>query len=739
MPPHAASSTFGLFWRQLAHVAWFAAFGFAAVGCVVTRLFAWEYHDWNQWRQIATWQKPELQTEQVGRSNLVWMRGFAARNQPAEARLAAIVTRLMAKVQPVGSESSAGEERYVALGQPCRAKQVLGGTVVRDRSTGRELLALANMNEVSGCEFILIDLEHDHGEVFRAPAGAGSWNVREASGDRLVIGTFYDGTFLIFDLKTKRFVHHVRFAKEEYLWNTALGRDGRIYAGTYPGGRLGALDLNTYEVEDCGAPAAPNLYLNYVSPTLDTRLLCSFSTARPIQKLYDPVTKEWSDPPESLRGVTVGTVFDGQFLAGGRVFAGREFQVVAPTFPTPGEGWQVETALTTEDTLFLRLNHAIFQYRKGYTRLKKLCDIDLRGGRYLAATGAGDLLGIRGQDYFRIRRGATALELRPIPTESGPRNLLFLRIDSRGRIWSGPPFGQTLSYLVPTSRQFTNTRTICDAGGEVFDVAFLDNHVYAVSYSGGDIVAYDPYSPWDQRNGTNPRTIASVGGSGYIRPVGGVLIGPGRKLYSGWMAKYGVYGGAIAITDPTLGKTELIENPLAEQTVSGLATDGRLLYVGTDRTANGLPVKPDDSARFGVVDPVTKQVTNRYTFRNATRVSGIAFDAKTRGVGLAVDGRLHRFDPSNSTAPLPEKEVPRLGSRTIAAPGLGSLYYGSGKEVVAWDLTTGQVRSLATLPRTVENLAVDKNGVVFAACGPNVYQLKSPVEAASDQSNPVPR
>lgn len=654
-----------------------------------------------------------------------------------EDRIAGAVTRLVAQVQTPGGATPSASEPFISLGQPCRAKQVLGGTVVRDRATGRELLALANMNEVSGCELILIDFEEGKGEVFRAPAGAGSWNVREVSNDRLVLGTFYDGTFLIFDLKTKRFVHHVRFAKEEYLWNTTLGRDGRVYAGTYPGGRLGALDLNTYEVEDCGAPAPPNLYLNYVSPTPDTRLLCTFSTTRPIQKLYDPATKEWSDLPESIKGITIGTVFDGHFIAGGRVFAGKEFKTVPPPFPIPGEGWQVETALTTEDTLFLRLNHAIFRYRKGEAALTKLCDIDLRGGRYLAATPAGDLLGIRGQDYFRIRPGATQLELKPIPTESGPRNLLFLRVDPKGRIWSGPPFGQTLSILDPRSREFTNTRTVCDAGGEVFDVAFADHLAYAVTYSGGDIVAYDPDAPWDQWNGKNPRTIASLGSRGYVRPVGGALMGPSGKLYSGWMAKYGVYGGAIGITDLASGQTELIENPLAEQTISSLATDGRLLYIGTDRSANGLPVKPNDSARFGVVDPSTKKATSAYTFTNATRVTGVVFDAKTGGVALAVDGRLYRFDPAHPADPLPDPSAPRLGSRTIAAPGHGTLFYGSGKNVVAWNLTDGQVRTLATLPRNVENIAIDQNGTVFVSGGPDVYQVKSAAEAAPTESKPA--
>jgi hypothetical protein len=75
----------------------------------------------------------------------------------------------------------------------------------------------------------------------------------------------------------------VRFAKEEYLWNTAMGGDGRIYTGTYPGGRLGALDLTTYTVEDCGAPAAPNLYLAPMihwfasSPQFDGRFIGHFT------------------------------------------------------------------------------------------------------------------------------------------------------------------------------------------------------------------------------------------------------------------------------------------------------------------------------------------------------------------------------------------------------------------------------------------------------------------------------
>src|ERR1041384_1586883 len=38
-------------------------------------LQAWEGHDWNQWRQVTTWQKPELQTHQAGRRDLAPLLG----------------------------------------------------------------------------------------------------------------------------------------------------------------------------------------------------------------------------------------------------------------------------------------------------------------------------------------------------------------------------------------------------------------------------------------------------------------------------------------------------------------------------------------------------------------------------------------------------------------------------------------------------------------------------------------
>ena len=165
------------------------------------------------------------------------------------------------------------------LGQPCRAFNVLAGRVVT-HPAGTESFVLTNMNESSGMELIFINIRDNTARTFKAPAGAGSWALLQVPGDRLVVGTYYDGTFMVFDLKTMAFIKSVKFPGEEYIWNLALGSDGRVYGGTYRGGKLGALDLESYAVEDLGRPeaAAPNLYLRNVSTTPDGRILCNFGT-----------------------------------------------------------------------------------------------------------------------------------------------------------------------------------------------------------------------------------------------------------------------------------------------------------------------------------------------------------------------------------------------------------------------------------------------------------------------------
>jgi hypothetical protein len=614
----------------------------------------------------------------------------------------------------------------VSLGSPCQARNVLAGRIVADRATGHECLVLANMNEGAGTELIFIDLADGTARSYTAPAGAGSWALLEVPGDRLIVGTFYDGAFMCFDLRKMAFTQVAKFPGESYIWNLSMGSDGRVYGGTYPGGKLGALDLNTFTVEDCGAPAPPNLYLRNVSATPDGRILCQLGMEQPTTVLYDPARKAFSPVPETLKGVSIGVSWNGHFLAGQGAWAGPELDAVTPPpylVPPDAGGWAVDTYVTTEDTLYLRQGPAVWRYRAD-TGLVKVMSADLRGGRLLAGAPSGAVAGVRGQDYFVARPGETGITLQRIPGESAPRPIHFLRLAPDGKLWGGPPFGQTLFSLDPGTGKAVNTATICDAGGEVYDAAFHGGCVYAAAYSGGDIVRYDPSQPWDQWGSKNPVTIASVGRDGFIRPTGGIVVGPDGLLYSGWMAAYGAYGGAVAATNPTTGETRLIRNPLGEQAVEGLAVGDGVLYVGTSLGANGLPTKEGESTRFGVVDAASGAVLFQREFAGASGVGAVYLDAATGLVSLAVNGRPMLFDPTSRQFSDIGGEPPGLGCHSVAAPGNGRLYYGSGEKLVEVGLGAKVARVAATLGGAITNVAGGADGIVYASCGAEVFRVK---------------
>ena len=54
---------------------WKLFFLVAAVCCWGVHLQAWPGHDWDQWQQVTTWQKPELRTDQAGRRDLAPLLG----------------------------------------------------------------------------------------------------------------------------------------------------------------------------------------------------------------------------------------------------------------------------------------------------------------------------------------------------------------------------------------------------------------------------------------------------------------------------------------------------------------------------------------------------------------------------------------------------------------------------------------------------------------------------------------
>ena len=649
--------------------------------------------------------------------------------------IAAVLIALAANADIVSKPIETEYASARLLGKPCRGFQLLAGIAVYNPANEKELFVLSSSSEDQPMSLIFIDKKGDKTSVPQALSGAGAWALTQLPNQKLLaVGSHPDGRVMVFDMEKWQFTVSAQFPGESCIWNFAQGKDGRFYFGTYPGGKLGAFDPagldadpQVLTLEDCGAPMPPNDRLQRVSALPDGRILCSFGTKQPGVRIYEPASRQFSEPPPAMAGVTGGAVWNGYFLSGDKVFNAALEAVTPPPFPVPPAekgAWRVADEVTSADTLFLRQGNALWRLDKDQTELAPVFDIDLRGGRLMAAARDGGVYGVRGNTYFYIIPGAKTLDRKVPKAETPTRIPSFLATDNSHNIWGGPASGQTLFMMDHDTGVQMNMDTVVDSGGRVYGMVFIGNVGYGVCSDNGDIFKLDSKAPWYQYDGKNPSVLASLGARGYTRPVAGVQLGPGNKLYSGWMARDGEYGGAVAVTDPASGATDLMENPFGEQSISGLVLDGARIYVGTSIEANGLPPKKGEAPQFGVLSMETRQPSLNQAFEGATTVDRLVDNAAAHRIVFAVDGVVRAFNVETMKAMPPfEPAPPRATSPAIASAGDAFVYYGSGRQVIQLNPVTGAFTVLVELPGTVGALTGETGGDLYAASGMDVYRI----------------
>lgn len=627
------------------------------------------------------------------------------------------------------------------LGQPCRPFNVLSGSMIKSPATGDDLLLLGNTNEVSGLELLQLDPATNDVKVVVAPAGQGAWAMQQIPGNRLVQGTYYDGKFLVFDLEKGSYIHTAQVPGEQYIWNTALGKDGKLYGGTYPNAVLASLDLDTYEVKShkCPLPGV-HQYLRYVNATTDGRIVCTYDMATSTALIFDPATDKFTSAPEGFSPLGLASTWEGMLCYMQDFYDGKTLAPVKelPFPPPPEKSWFVDYNLTTTNTLYLRGGNRIYRYKKGDAAPKLVAQWDARvPGAARGFLKDGSLVVSIGQDTFLVKPDTEAVELRPLPrpdfvyksdgkTTTTPtgRSSHFLAADGKDRLWGGPLFGQTLYWIDLANGETTNTSIVSARGGEVYDLAFTDGKVYAVSYVGGEVIEYDPAKPFDLFFQKNPRTIAHSRDA-YIRPNAGVVLGADGLLYSGWMAKYGTYGGAVYITDPKLEVSKnnrLIENPLGPFAISGIEVDDDFVYLGTTVAGNGLPNKPGAFGQLGIMDKKSGEIVWKQTLDGKLAADQFCLDPATGLLAFRVGESLGLFDTKARKVVELEKAVPVVDN--IVGDGKGSLYFGSGEDLVVFDLKTKRETQRIKAPAKAMQVTRDPStGKLYISGGPDVYEV----------------
>lgn len=579
------------------------------------------------------------------------------------------------------------------VGQPCRNFNILGSTTLIDPRDNREKVVLSNFAAGATGNLILIDPQTGDGESIPLPGDEGAWALLNLDDETLLVGTCPRAGYLHrLDLRTRTWAEPLADPGESYIWNLCRGRDGLVYGGTYPGCVLLRYDPAAHRLDNVGRMSdnPDNLYSRHVYAVGDAILVECWSAAHHLT-LWDMRTQTaqpFGRPGAKVKAVTaelICTETDGELDFYGAA-------TLQPIAAAP-ERLPVEPALPYS------------------------------GSRHMLALQDGRIFAVRGQDYYILDPAADGPESRPplhsIPTPKPPTRIHTITVAPGGTVWGACGFGQTIFSCDPQTGEFWNSGVVCDQGGEVYGMAFAADRLFLSAYVGGDHVVYDPAQPWNQVDNANPRTLQPAGPA-LIRPEARSVIGPDGAFWTGWMARYGVYGGGLSRVDVETGAVTVWEDPIPGQALMSLAADERYLYFTTGGAGNGLPTK-SEPFHFVVWEPAQGLIWQQPFPLGSSLGRVAAVDGR---VLVFVDQTIQVFDPGRMAW---EATVACAAPcQTLLALADGSALAFCDTHLWRIDPRQGTSTRLGDLPGPVQAAATAPGGAIYFAHLTELYRLDLP-------------
>lgn len=340
------------------------------------------------------------------------------------------------------------------------------------------------------------------------------------------------------------------FRKHEFIiCDLVQAPNGDIYYGTYPGAHLVRYDPRAKTVTDLGKVAEEN-YVRWLAVTHHGIVLCGVGPRHGRVIAYNPNTrafrtitpKEYQTPGVFSKPlVSDQYVVEGQNRPGGRVlvYDPVSFKLLhVYSVPQKNNGLGNQSIFTVIDS-----NHVLYQDND-----LKLMSLSLTNGErtvLFASPGTaannrwyfderGNILGLLVQSYVYLNRKTGTVTHRPIPVTGLGDSVLWLNSSPDGRIYGGPGLGQTFFSFDPKQNLLTSYDQVIDRTGEIYYGIPYEGRLYTMSYAEAGLAVFDPARPWTPGESTtsNPRTILHIPDDQY-RPVGGIHLGPGGKMYIG--------------------------------------------------------------------------------------------------------------------------------------------------------------------------------------------------------------
>jgi hypothetical protein len=540
---------------------------------------------------------------------------------------------------------------------PCRVVNTVGHKLIyQPPGLDHPVLVLNSSTSGGVASAVFVDYIKGTSTVVPFPSGCGGWDIIETTPGKLLFESLSPLSLVTIDTTGGHYkiVSDVPVTKATgniYAWSFAKGNDGTIYFGSYPTCHAYSYDPRTEKVKDLGyiGPKG-NLYVRNIAVDDRGYLLCTVHYGAIGEVAYNLKTGAQTLVVQGDSGDLVqmgGRVYlslDGKL----QIFDPAVMKFTPVTSPAPPQGlhWKSLSHSSTPARIVLRASDNNYYLCEPEKPPRMIWNLDLNGAGIIGIDANDNILGQRGQSYFVAKPLAKIVQFKMITDKPIPVAMHFIEADPAGGVTGGPMFGQTLFRYDGARHLEQNTDQVSNSAGEVYDGKWIDGKFYFVSYSGGELGVWDPAQPWDQIHNANPKILQDYSSEKFgfqMRPIGGMAVGPGGKLYAGWSAKKGKDTGALTEYDPATGKARAWSSDLfaATMSIGKIAADAKYVYGVTSNEHSGIsiPLQPID---FWMFDPNTQKIV----FQQKLPVTrGLVFVTPKIGhVWLADEKGAHLFD-----------------------------------------------------------------------------------------------
>ncbi|HOY58459.1 MAG TPA: hypothetical protein PK640_10045 [Verrucomicrobiota bacterium] len=193
------------------------------------------------------------------------------------------------------SSAGAGEDaRFENLGVPV-TKAMLMATAVGPDATGKKELLYFDFAQ-TGSTLFLVAVDPDTGEArqYKAPVGPGAWALVRGPDEKMYLGTWESGCILRFDPQAPDKGLEVigkPSETETYIWQYAIGKDGKLYGCTYGNAKLVSYDPKTGRMQDLGRMDDTQMYTRSVACGPTGKIYTGIGYGRANVVAYDPATR----------------------------------------------------------------------------------------------------------------------------------------------------------------------------------------------------------------------------------------------------------------------------------------------------------------------------------------------------------------------------------------------------------------------------------------------------------------